>query len=88
MALSINPLAQLITASTQAIAKATNEAQAAIPQVSDALSKANLDATISRLSGGIGSGLNGITAGTGSAFDTLKSGASNFVGGFWVIGNF
>jgi hypothetical protein len=81
MALSINPLAQLITASTQAIAKATNEAQAAAPQVGDALSKANLDATISRLSGGIGSGLNGITAGTGSAFDTLKSGASNFVAG-------
>ena len=81
MALSINPLAQLITASTQAIAKATNEAQAAAPQVGDALSKANLDATISRLSGGIGSGLNGITAGTGSAFGTLKSGASNFVAG-------
>ena len=81
MALSINPLAQLITASTQAIANATNEAQAALPQVGDALSKANLDATISRLSGGIGSGLNGITAGTGSTFGTLKSGASNFVAG-------
>ena len=66
MALSINPLAQLITASTQAISKATNEAQAAVPQVGDALSKANLDATISRLSGGIGSGLNGLTAGASS----------------------
>lgn len=81
MALSINPLAQLITSSSQAISKATNEAQAAIPQVGDALSKANLDATISRLSGEIGSGLNGLTAGTGSAFGTLKSGASNFVAG-------
>jgi hypothetical protein len=81
MALSINPLAQLITSSSQAITQATNEAQARLPQVGDALSKANLDATISRLSGEIGSGLNGLTAGTGSAFGTLKSGASNFVAG-------
>ena len=81
MALSINPLAQLITASTQAISKATNEAQAAIPQVGDALSKADLDATISRLSGGIGSGLNGITAGNANAFSTLKNGASSFIAG-------
>lgn len=81
MPLSINPLAQLITSSTEAIAKATNEANAALPQVGDALSKANLDATISRLSGEIGSGLNGLTAGTGSTFGSLKSGASNFVAG-------
>jgi hypothetical protein len=81
MALSINPLAQLITSSSQAITQATNEAQARLPQVGDALSKANLDATISRLSGEIGSGLNGLTAGTGSAFGTLKSGASNFIAG-------
>jgi hypothetical protein len=81
MALSINPLAQLITSSTEAISKATNEANAALPQVGDALSKANLDATISRLSGEIGSGLNGLTAGTGSSFGTLKSGASNLVAG-------
>jgi hypothetical protein len=81
MPLSVNPLAQLITSSSQAITQATNEAQARLPQIGDALSKANLDATISRLSGEIGSGLNGLTAGTGSAFGTLKSGASNFVAG-------
>ncbi len=81
MALSINPLAQLITSSTEAISKATNEANAALPQVGDALSKANLDATISRLSGEIGSGLNGLTAGASSSFGTLKSGASNLVAG-------
>ncbi len=81
MALSINPLAQLITSSTEAISKATNEANAALPQAGDALSKANLDATISRLSGEIGSGLNGLTAGASSSFGTLKSGASNLVAG-------
>ena len=81
MPLSINPLAQLITSSTEAISKATNEANAALPQVGDAVSKSNLDATISRLSGGIGSGLNGLTAGIGSGFGELKNGASNFVAG-------
>jgi len=81
MALSINPLAQLITSSTEAISRATNEANAALPQVGDALSKANLDATISRLSGEIGSGLNGLTAGASSSFGTLKSGASSLVAG-------
>jgi hypothetical protein len=81
MALSANPLAQLISASSQAITQATNEAQARLPQVGDALSKANLDATISRLSGEIGSGLNGLTAGTGTGLDALKNGASNFIAG-------
>jgi hypothetical protein len=81
MALSANPLAQLISSSSQAITQATNEAQARLPQVGDALSKANLDATISRLSGEIGSGLNGLTAGTGTGLDALKNGASNFIAG-------
>jgi hypothetical protein len=81
MALSANPLAQLITSSSQAITQATNEAQARLPQIGDALAKANLDATISRLSGEIGSGLNGLTAGTGTGLDALKNGASNFIAG-------
>jgi hypothetical protein len=81
MPLSVNPLAQLITSSSQAITQATNEAQARLPQIGDALSKANLDATISRLSGEIGSGLNGLTAGIGTGLDALKNGDSNFIAG-------
>ena len=81
MALSTNPLAQLIASSSQAITQATNEAQASLPQIGDAFAKANLDATISRLSGEIGSGLNGLTAGTGTGLDALKNGASNFIAG-------
>jgi hypothetical protein len=81
MALSANPLARLVASVSESVTQATNEAQARLPEVGDAFSKANLDATISRLSGEIGSGLNGLTAGTGTGLDALKNGASNFVSG-------
>jgi hypothetical protein len=81
MALSANPLAKLVASVSESVTQATNEAQARLPQVGDAFSKANLDATISRLSGEIGSGLNGLTAGTGTGLDALKNGASNFIAG-------
>ena len=77
MALSANPLAQLVASVSDSVTKATNEAQAKLPQVGDALSKANLDATISRLSGDIGSGLNGLT---GSA-NSLVAGAGSTLSG-------
>jgi len=73
MALSINPLAQLITSASASIAQATNEANAALPGIGDAFSKANLDSTINRLSGGIGSGLNGLTAGASSLMASAQS---------------
>ena len=81
MALSANPLARLVASVSESVSQATNEAQARLPEVGDAFSKANLDATISRLSGEIGSGLNGLTAGTGTGLDALKNGASNFIAG-------
>ena len=81
MPLSINPLAQLITQSSEAISRATNEANAALPQIGDAISKANLDGTISRLSGGIGSTLNGLTGTLPSIGGLNISGATNLVAG-------
>jgi hypothetical protein len=84
MALSINPLAQLITSASASIAQATNEANAALPGIGDAFSKANLDATISRLSGDIGSGLNGMTSGAKSL---LSSASSSLNGAGGSIGN-
>jgi len=75
MPLSINPLAQLITSSTEAISKAAGEASAAI---GDSFNKANLDAKISQLSGDIGSGLNGMTASAKGAFGTLTDKAGGF----------
>jgi hypothetical protein len=64
MSLSINPIAQLVNQVASAISKATNEGQAALPQVGDAVTKANLDSKMSRLSGGLNSGLNGLVGGT------------------------
>jgi hypothetical protein len=84
MALSINPLAQLISTATSSIAQATNEANAALPGIGDAFSKANLDAKIGRLSGEIGSGLNGMTTGAKGLLSTASS-SLNGVGG--SIGN-
>ena len=79
MALSINPLSQLVTAVQNSITQATNAGSSALPQVGDAFSKANLDATVSRLSGEIGSGLNGITGTITNTANTALSGLSNTV---------
>ena len=86
MSLSINPLAQLIAAASAAVTRATSEAQ--LPVVGDAASKAKLDATVSRLSGELGSGLNGMSGAAGTAIAGMKtqlSGLGNqvqsFVGG-------
>ena len=86
MSLSINPLAQLVAAASAAVTKATSELQ--LPVVGDAASKAKLDATVSRLSGELGSGLNGMSGAAGTALAGMKtqlSGLGNqvqsFVGG-------
>jgi hypothetical protein len=70
MALPINPFSQLVASVSAAVSKATNQYQASLPQV-DIVSKANLDKVIAQQSGGIGSTLNGITAGASGAFGTL-----------------
>jgi hypothetical protein len=75
MPLSINPFAALVAQVSNAVTKATNEAQAQLPQVGDMVSKANLDGLVNQLSGGIGSGLNGMTAGASN----LASQASGLV---------
>lgn len=76
MPLSINPIAQLVASVSEGISKATNAAQAQLPEATSALSKANLDSKIGQLSGGIGSGLNGLTGNFGS----LASGATSILG--------
>jgi hypothetical protein len=78
MPLSINPIAQLVASVSAGITRATNEAQAKLPNATDVLSKANLDSKISSLSGGIGSGLNGLTGNAKSAFGQLTDKASAF----------
>ncbi len=77
MPLSINPIAQLVSSVSSSISQATNQAQATLPQVGDALTKANLDSKISQLSGGLNSGLNGLASGA----DSLLAGAKSAIGG-------
>jgi hypothetical protein len=78
MPLSINPIAQLVASVSEGITKATNEAQSRLPGAADGLSKFNLDAKINSLSGGIGSGLNGLTGSAKGAFGQLSDKATAF----------
>ena len=76
---SINPLAQLVTKTSESISIANNTV-AGSSLMGDALAKADLDSKISQLSGGLNSGLNGLTGNT-STLNSLKSGASSLVAG-------
>jgi hypothetical protein len=90
MPLSINPIAQLVASVSEGITKATNEAQAQLPGVADGLSKFNLDAKINSLSGGIGSGLNGLTGSAKGVLGQLSDQASAFgnsLPGVTALGN-
>ena len=78
MPLSINPIAQLVSSVSEGITKATNEAQARLPSATDALGKLNLDSKINSLSGGIGSGLNGLTGNIKGQFGQFTDRASSF----------
>lgn len=78
MPLSINPIAQLVSSVSQGITKATNEAQANLPSATDTLGKLNLDNKINSLSGGIGSGLNGLTGNLKSVGGKIAGGISSF----------
>ena len=73
MSLPINPLAKLIGQASTSIAQATNQFSSSLPTSTSLLSKANLDQTVNRLSGGVGSGLNGITSGIQQAQTALGS---------------
>lgn len=79
MALSINPLAKLLTSTQQSLTQATN-LSANLPS-SDLLSKANLDSKISQLSGGIGSGLNGLSGTNIPNINTATQNAQALLGG-------
>ena len=77
MSLSINPIAKLVAQVSSSISQATNQAQANLPAVGDAITKANLDAKVSQLSGGLNSGLNGLSGGA----DSLLAGAKSALNG-------
>lgn len=75
MSLPINPQSKLVAQVSSALGQAAAEIESAGPAISSAISKAGLDAKIASLSGGIGSGLNGATAGLKDAAGSLGVGA-------------
>lgn len=80
MALSINPLAKLVSSVSSSVASATNAAGGSLMGDPAGSLKAGLDQTVSSLSGGIGSGLNGATSGISdiaSSAGTALAGVGN-----------
>lgn len=65
MSRSTNPLSKLVTTTSAALSQATNEGQAFLQSSASALDKAELDNKISRLSGELNSGLNGMSSAAG-----------------------
>jgi hypothetical protein len=80
MALSINPLAKLVSSVSAQVSAATNAASSSLQGEQFASLKANVTDTVGRLSGEIGTGLNGLTAAAGN----LAANANTALGG---IGN-
>lgn len=77
MALSINPVAKLTASVSKEVSAAASQAGASFTSAATELSKLNLNDTVSRLSGGIGSSLNGFASDVGGAI----SGATTALGG-------
>lgn len=87
MPLSINPIAQLVANSSEAISKATNEAQAAITSGISMLDKANLNSKISQLSGGLNSGLNGLVGSAKDATGAITGAVGSASSSLSALGN-
>ena len=82
MALPTNPQSKLVAAVSESIAQASSQANAAFSSASAELGKIKLDETIGRVSGAVGSGLNGFASsagGVGSAMGGIASQAQSLV---------
>jgi hypothetical protein len=79
MALSVNPLAKLVTSVSSSISTASSQAGAAFSSASSELGKLKLDQTAARLSGEVGSALSGFKAGLPSNLGNIP-GAGNLGG--------
>lgn len=74
MALSTNPVPTPITSVAEGLSTGSNEGQATLPGAGNIVDKSNLDSLVNRLSGGIGSGLNGLTGAATAAAGTALGG--------------
>lgn len=72
MPLPINPQTQLVTGVAESVARAADQAQAAVVSATSQIEKSELNKNISRLAGELGSGLNGVSAGVAEATSTIN----------------
>jgi hypothetical protein len=76
---SSNPLANLVSNISSAVKQASDGAAAKLPADSSIISKDKLDSTVNRLSGALGSGLNGLSAAAGGQASAFASEARGLV---------
>ena len=87
MPLSINPLAKLVSSVSQQVSAAADSASGAMNGTQFASLKSNVNDTVSKLSGGIGSGLNGFTASATTFASDAKNALGGVTGAMGGIGN-
>lgn len=87
MPLSINPLAKLVSSVSQQVSAAADSASGAMNGTQFASLKSNVNDTVSKLSGGIGSGLNGFTASASTFASDAKNALGGVTGAMGGIGN-
>lgn len=87
MPLSINPLAKLVSSVSQQVSAAADSASGAMNGTQFASLKSNVDSTVSKLSGGIGTGLNGFTASASTFAADAKNALGGVTGAMGGIGN-
>jgi hypothetical protein len=81
MALSINPVATLTASVSKEVSAAASQANAAFTSASTELGKLNLSDTVGRLSGEVGSALNGFASDVGGAIGGVGGGLGGAIGG-------
>lgn len=87
MPLSINPLAKLVSSVSQQVSAAADSASGAMNGTQFASLKSNVDNTVSKLSGSIGTGLNGFTASASTFAADAKNALGGVTGAMGGIGN-
>ncbi len=87
MPLSINPLAKLVSSVSQQVSAAADSASGAMNGEQFASLKSNVNEKVSKLSGGIGTGLNGFTASASTLVADAKNGLAGVTGAMAGVGN-
>ena len=93
MARSVNPFAQLVASVSEQVSAASDAASSAASSAIAGASgsfdslKSNLDTTVSQLSGGIGTGLNGFTAAAGNLANDARGALAGATGALGGVGS-